>query len=891
VIATSALPVVVDGRQTRRTFTLGNGVRVIVEENHVTPVVALQVWLGAGTAAEPAGKGGVAHLTERLVLAGARPLDADVASPTAWTSFDESVFQTVVAAPFVGARLDDLGAMLSRARFDAEALERARADVLAELRRAASAPAAVASEALFAAAFGSHAYGRPVLGATPTVTTLSGADVAAFHARAYVGANMTVVIVGDFDARAVRERVERAFAGVPRGAAPSATPPPSSVAGPAVNVVAGDVGQGRLAVGFRLPALADVDLAAVDVLAVSLARGRDGRLARELVANRQLARAVEASVVGARLAGLLVLDVPLVAGRAEESARVVLEETTRLAHEALSPAALDAARAALEADLARGNDTAAGYARRLGFFATVGRDDDYGDHYLASLSTLTTARVREVAARLLRVSNASLAALAPSGAIDVRAPDAVAARLREVARTAAARADGGRPAPPPAAVSAVGGVVRVVLPSGLRVLVLRDPTVPAVSAQALWSGGVRFEDARSNGVTGLLAATLTRGTRTRDATRLRADAAELGGALSASAGRDELGVEARFLGRHWEGGLELLADCVRHPSFPEDEVEQARREALERVRAHEDDVDEEAARLFAATLWAGHPYHLPLLGTASSISGLTRRRLVDHYQRFYGAANLTIAVVGDVDAQKVVGKLEALFADAPAPLVVPPSTSPPLAGPSDAPTEVFALATKDEAHVVLGYAGLALREPERRAAEVLARILGGPDGRLARELGGTSLSDATAWSGVDGGALTFNLASTPGALDDAVASLRAALARLATAGFSPAEVDTARSALVGADARALEGRDAVALALARDEALGLGAGASRRAFAALAAVTPDDVARVARRLLDPRREIVAVVRPPAAPAAAKAPTVAKVATKTVPKAGLRGGAP
>ena len=259
--------------------------------------------------------------------------------------------------------------------------------------------------------------------------------------------------------------------------------------------------------------------------------------------------------------------------------------------------------------------------------------------------------------------------------------------------------------------------------------------------------------------------------------------------------------------------------------------------------------------------------------------------------------------MGDVDAEKVVGKLEALFADAPAPLVVPPPASPSPASPSDAPTEVFALATKDEAHVVLGYAGLALREPERRAAEVLARILGGPDGRLARELGGTSLSDATAWSGVDGGALTFDLASTPGALDDAVASLRAALARVATEGFSPAEVDRARARARGCGRARSRAAPPSRAALARDEALGLGAGAHRRAAAALGAMTPDDVARVARRLLDPRREIVAVVRPPAAPVVAKAPaaakapatakasTVAKVLIKTVPKSGLRSGAP
>ncbi|HEY2731569.1 MAG TPA: pitrilysin family protein, partial [Polyangia bacterium] len=459
------------------------------------------------------------------------------------------------------------------------------------------------------------------------------------------------------------------------------------------------------------------------------------------------------------------------------------------------------------------------------------------------------------------------------------APEGPVARLR-------ARAGGAPPAPEAsqaAAVTSLGGVVRVVLPSGLRVLVQRDPTASAVVAHATWSGGLRLEDARTNGVTSLLAATLPRGTRTRDPARLGADLAALGGRLSASAGRDELGVDVEFLARRWEEGLEILADCLRHPAFSEEEVERARLAALERVRDHEDDAELAATRLYAATLWPGHPYRLPLLGTAGSLSALSRRRLADHFQRHYGASNLTIALVGDLDVQRVVGKLRALFADAAAPLVAAPAAPPPAPRMTDGPTEVFALAAREQAHVVVGYAGLPLRDPEGRAAEVLVEILGGRDGRLARELGGVSLVHASAWSGLDGGALVFDLASTPAGVDPAVVGLRAAVARAAASPFLPAEVERARARLVGAAARALESRGAVAAALARDEALG-----TRRAAADLAFVTPDAVARVARRLLDPRFEIVAVVRPPAQPGASSA--AARTPAKTRPVTATATGA-
>ncbi|HVR00503.1 MAG TPA: insulinase family protein, partial [Polyangia bacterium] len=81
-LAATALPAAVDGRKTRLSFELPNGVTAILEENHLAPLVALQAWIGVGSAGEPAALGGLAHLTERVVLGGAPPGEADVAPCT-----------------------------------------------------------------------------------------------------------------------------------------------------------------------------------------------------------------------------------------------------------------------------------------------------------------------------------------------------------------------------------------------------------------------------------------------------------------------------------------------------------------------------------------------------------------------------------------------------------------------------------------------------------------------------------------------------------------------------------------------------------------------------------------------------------------------------------------
>jgi zinc protease len=878
----------------RVTFELPNGVAVVLEESHVTPAVALQAWVAAGAVDEASGEAGLAHLVQRVAVGGARG-DAGVVG---WSSHDATVYETLVAKTGLGAALEALGAVVGRASFEAAEVERARAEVVGDLRQRASDPAGVATRALYAAAFEAHAYARDVRGTEATVAALTREQVEAFHRRAYVGPNVTVVAVGDFDARAARAAVTKAFAGLQRGEeapAPAAAPQP---AGPRVRIApAEDRGaplDEHLLVGFRLPALDAAELPVIDVLAVALARGGgggpasgaggEGRLWAELVRNRQLALGARASVFVGRAAGLLSVDARLVAGRADEAARVVLDEALALAREELSPGELAAARAVLEVDLVRGKARTSAYARKLGFFATVARDPGYEDRYLERLRALTPARVRAVAEKVVRASNVAVAALAPAAAGDERAA-ALAARLREVAVGSERRADTRRKAAPPSAVTASSDVVRVVLPAGPRVLVLRDPTVPAVWVEALWAGGLRAEDPRSNGVTSLLAATLTRGTRTRPAERVAADAAALGGALEGVAGPDELGVRAEFLARDLDAGLELLADCLRHPAFPEAEVEAARRAQLARARTEEDDAARAAERLFAGALWPRHPYRFPLVGTSESLSFLTRRRVADFFQRTYGAGNLVIAVVGDVDIERVVARLQLLFAEAPAAVAAlapaPPAPAPLAEG--EITPELVRLAPGEGSRLVVGYAGVAARDPDRAASLVMARAL---TARLAAEPG-TPAALVRSWSGADAGAVTLDVAATPDTLDAAVPALRAGVARIIAAGFSAPEVDRARQALVAERVRALDHRAAVAAALAREEALGPDAATGRRSPAAFAAVTPDAVTRVARRLLDPRREIVAAVRPPAP---APAPVANKAAApKTAPKPGLGGG--
>jgi zinc protease len=869
-------------------LTLDNGLRVILQENHAAPVVAMQAWVAVGSADEPPPLAGVAHVFEHMLFKGtkrrgvgqiAREVEAAGGDINAWTSFDETVYHLVLASRFFDTGLDILADALVNPTFDPAELERERKVVLEEIRQGRDNPERVLSQMLFSAAYKTHAYGRPTIGSEATVAALTRDQVVAFFQRHYVGRNVTLVVAGDFDAAAAERKVAAAFAPMRRGEASPARPAePAQTAPRTVVAAARDVREARLLMSFHTPPIEHQDVAALDLLAVILGQGDSSRLHLELSRNRQLVTGARAFMFTSRDGGMLVAGASMPPGRVEEAARVLLDEALRLGRQEVSPDELAKARAILESAIVYDKETVQGYARKVGFFASVAGDASREERYFDQVRRVTPADVKEAAARYLRAANLTTAVLIPDGGVAAAAkggvPGDLASRLTRaldaVAAGAEARADR-RAALAAASAGPAGGVARVVLPSGVRVLVLRDPSVPVVSVEAVWPGGLRNEDARTNGVSSLLAAVLPRGTRGRSAEQIETEVEGMAGQLSGFAGRNALGLRAEVLAAHWERGLELLVDCIRNPRIAEDEVERERRVILQDIRAQQDNLGQVALHLFQTTLWQRHPYRLDVVGSVDAVSSLTRRKLVEHYRRYYPTSALTIAVVGDVDAERVLAKVQSLFADAPAVPPAPPAGSPgpaptPAAEPPrDAPAEVFQLMPREQAHVVIGYPGATVKDADRFALEILSQILSGQGGRLFIELREKqSLAyqvSATSVEGIDPGYFAVYLACSPANLDQGVRGIRAELGRVAADGVTREEVERARKHLIGAQAIGLQRRSALADAIALGEAYGRGWRDYRRYGEEIDKVTPDDVRRVARKYLDTRREVVAVVKP------------------------------
>jgi zinc protease len=308
--------------------------------------------------------------------------------------------------------------------------------------------------------------------------------------------------------------------------------------------------------------------------------------------------------------------------------------------------------------------------------------------------------------------------------------------------------------------------------------------------------------------------------------------------------------------------LDLFAEVLLAPAFDEEEIERERRETLAAIARREDHLAERTLLLFAETHFERHPYRLPALGHAASIAALDREALVAHHAAYVHADNLVIAVAGDVDPDAVAAALSARFAD------LAPARSPARAPREAAPRAIRRAELRkprEQAHCMIGMRGVTVDDDDRFALDLMAQILGGQGGRLFLDLrdrrGLAYAVDAMNVEGLDPGWFAVAIATAPEQLEEARAGMLAALARLVESEPAADELARARRYLTGSFAIEAQRNAVHAARIALDSLYGLGPDSHRRYPERIAAVTPADVLRVARRIIDLDAYTEAVIAP------------------------------
>lgn len=389
--------------------TLPNGLRVLLLEDHRSPIISVQIWYRVGSRNEQRGATGIAHFLEHLMFKGtrrygprqfARLVEQNGGQDNAFTSQDVTSYFVNIAADKLELVLDLEADRMRNLLLDPKDIDSEREVVIEERRtRTEDDPEGFLGEEVASIAFKAHPYGYPIIGWMEDLKRLTPAEIRAFYRTYYVPNNAILVAVGDFKAPAALEKVKRHLGPISRGPAP----PPVLAVEPPQNgerrvVVQKQAQLPIVYLAWHVPNQRSDDAPALEVLSTVLSGGRASRLYRSLVYERQLALEAGGDYSYFSLdPNLFWFWATAMPGQTPQTLeKELLAEMDRLRQEPVSDEELQRARNQIEAQFVFQQDSVYRRASLLARFELIGGYRLF-EAFLARIRAVTAADLQRVA--------------------------------------------------------------------------------------------------------------------------------------------------------------------------------------------------------------------------------------------------------------------------------------------------------------------------------------------------------------------------------------------------------------------------------------------------------------------------------------------------------------
>ena len=864
---------------------LDNGLTLLLRETHLAPVANLQIWAQVGSADERPGEEGLAHFHEHMLFKGtesrgvgevAGEIEGAGGRVNAYTSFDMTVYYATVPSRALDTAVDVLTDALLRSVFDPREIEREQQVVIEEIRRSQDSPGHVLSDLCFRQSYRLHPYRAPILGTMESVGGLNREKCLAFFRRWYAPENLICVAAGDFDARVLGAQLEQSFMAAKAGGATRQRleEPAPDAARSIVERRSFEAQRFELAwpsVRFR-----DEDASYLDLLSFVLGECESSRLVRGIRENDALVDRIDSSSYTPYDPGLFSINFESNEQRSRHALEAVAAAVERLRIEPVEVAELERARTNFLASEHFERESVSGLASKLGSHEVLGGDWRKESRHLEIVRNASREDLLRVAQKYLDAERIAAAALIPDQGGESLDADALTDALTAGVERAHSlyRAPRGQSIAKPASRAAAGRsvgrkksgndeILSYELPGGGALHVAPRGAVPVVAVRAAFRGGLLAETEESCGLSSFLAAMWSRGTQRHSAADFAGAVEDLAADIRGFSGRSSLGLSLETTSENLSPALDLFRDVLLEPRFAQEELERERRETLAAIDRREDQLAQRAFMLFSASEFSQHPYRLPMLGLRPSVEGFTVEAVRNHHDRLIGAPNLVIGVAGDVDPDEVAREFETRLADLPRDVerfdALPPE---PL---STQIRENVEHKDRAQAHLVLGFRGLTVDDPDRHTLDVISQVLAGQSGRLFLELRDRrSLAysvSAMSVEGADPGFFVVYIATSPDKVDEARSGILEELEKLLEAAPAEAELERSRQNLMGNFLIDQQRSAARASQIALNGLYDLGPRAHLNFPKEIASVGAADILRVARRVIRPDAYTLAIVRP------------------------------
>jgi zinc protease len=645
-------------------IVLDNGLTLIVHEDHKAPIVAVDLWYHVGSKNEKVGKTGFAHLFEHLMFGGSqhakdsyiKALESVGATDLNGTTSEDrtNYFENVPTSALdytLWMEADRMGFLdLSQKTLDLQ-----RGVVQNEKRQDENEPYALAEEEIQKNTYpAGHPYSWPVIGDMADLDAASFKDVQEWFKTYYGPSNVVIVLAGDIDAKTAKEKVEKYFGDIPPG--PPVTHQQAWIAkmsGTHRSVTQDRVPLPRLSMVWNVPQFASADANYLTLVSACLGEGKTSRLYKRLVYDDQIASDVSVYLEAREIGGQFEIQASARPGHTlDEIEKEIKEELARFLKDGPTSEELQRVQTQYVANFLRGIERIGGFggkADRLAQYATFTGNPEGYKISLQRIHEATADDLKSVANRWLS-DGVYIVQVLPF-------PDYKPAKEEvDHAKTPALGT------PPELKLPKLQ---RATLSNGLKVILAERHEVPLVEFWMATDAGYAADQFTKPGTAKLTATLLNDGTKTRNALQINDQAAMLGAHLSTRSNLDYSYVSLSALKAKLDPSLDLFADVILNPSFPEADFKREQKLQLDAIEEEQKDPIQMALRVFPGLIFGpGHAYGNPLTGsgTTASTQAITREDLIKFHDVWFRPNNATLVVVGDTTLAEVTPKLEKLFA-------------------------------------------------------------------------------------------------------------------------------------------------------------------------------------------------------------------------------------
>lgn len=638
------------------TFELANGLTVLVHTDHSTPTVFVGMWYGVGSKDEPEGKTGFAHLFEHLMFQSSENHDGEFFSPftdagatgmNGTTNSDRTNYYATVPSGAIDMALwmesDRMAHLLGAVTQDV--LDEQRDVVKNEKRQRETRPYAKMGDMIRAGLYPvDHPYRHSTIGSMDDLDAASLEDVHAWFNKYYGASNVVMVLAGDISIEDAKEKVEFYFgeapAGVPLSHAKKWIP---NLAENREEMMYDKVGQIRISRTWALPGLNDKDTTVMYLVNDSLLGNKNSPLHKKLVDELQLATRVSGSAYGRVMSGEYNITIDLREGVTPEQVLPILDATIA-DYLASGPDSqiLENAKLSINMGMLAALETSSSIGRILAAGQLLSNDPLYVNQELEWINAATAKELQETARRWLTRGYYQLTVI-PFSEYAV----AEAQADRSSIPTVVANSNINFP-----------DIETTMLDNGLKLVVATRGNVPLVDVSIQINTGSTAAPADAPGLASFVFGLLDKGTKKYDANELAAAKDKIGMSVRSQAGLERSSMRYRILNTHLRSSLDLAAEILRNPIFPEDELIkfQARVSAwLANLKLAPTDA---AGSLFKRAVY-GATSRMGAVWTPQLVEQVDRAKLAAFHRAEVTPDNMTVYLIGNIgidEAKEAVDK-------------------------------------------------------------------------------------------------------------------------------------------------------------------------------------------------------------------------------------------